>query len=74
MTIHQHLWKHVFDPDEISRIVSAYEDTLTALGLSNRADPMTEIVASKVIEVAKTGELDPARIKQLVLRDLGASS
>jgi hypothetical protein len=55
-------------------MTSAYEDILKALGLSNRADPITEIVASKVIEVAKTGELDPDRIKQGVLKQLGLPS
>ena len=74
MNIHQLLKKTAFDPDEISRLVGAYEDILTALGLSNRADPITEIVAAKVIEVAKTGELDRTRLKQLVLEQFGYPS
>jgi hypothetical protein len=35
--------------------------------LEDRADPITEIVARKVIEVASTGERDPQRICGLVL-------
>jgi hypothetical protein len=35
--------------------------------LAPRSDPITEIVAQKVIEVASTGERDPERIRDLVL-------
>jgi hypothetical protein len=59
-------------PEEISRLVAAYEQTLQALGLKDRNDPITEIVARKVIEVGK-GRSDPADIAQLAVKELGIS-
>jgi hypothetical protein len=62
MAIYRLLEKSAFGPEEIERMTTAYEDALRALGLSDRADPMTEILARKIIEIAQTGERDPARI------------
>jgi len=44
-----------------------FEDVLQTLGLVDRQDPLTEMVAKKVIELAQAGERDPARLKQLTL-------
>jgi hypothetical protein len=71
VAIYRLLEKSTFGPDEISRMTMAYEEVLKYLGLVNRADPLTEIVASKIIEVANTGELDPAAMQQIVLKKLG---
>jgi hypothetical protein len=40
-------------------MTAAYEDVLRILGLSNRTDPLTEIVAKKIIEISQTGESFP---------------
>jgi hypothetical protein len=37
------------EPDEISRLVAAYEQALRGIGLVDRGDPIAEIVAKKVI-------------------------
>jgi hypothetical protein len=39
--------------------------------VSPRADPVTEIVAKKIIEVAQTGERDPLHIRARAMADLG---
>ena len=36
----------------------AYENALVALRLSDRQDPITEIVAKKIVEIAENGERD----------------
>jgi hypothetical protein len=64
MTIHRLLQNTAFGPDEIAVMVAAFEDALRELGLSNRADPATEIVAEKIIELAQCGERDRARLCQ----------
>jgi hypothetical protein len=51
--------------------LSAYEQTLRELGLKDRSDPLTEIVAKKVIEIRQTGIRDPAQIFQLTIKELG---
>jgi hypothetical protein len=50
---------------------AAYEETLRVLQPVDRQDPITELVARKIIEVANTGERDPTRICEQALRDLG---
>ena len=63
MAIYRLLQKSAFGPEEIERMTTAYEDALRALGLTDRSDPMTEILAKKIIEIAQTGERDPAKIR-----------
>jgi hypothetical protein len=58
-------------PDEIQRLVAAYEETLRSLGLKERNDPITQIVAKKVFEIAQTGIEDPAEISKLAMKQLG---
>jgi hypothetical protein len=62
-----------FDPKAIEAMSAAFEAVCASLQLVNRSDPITEIVARKVIEVAGTGELDPERIRELVLLALKES-
>jgi hypothetical protein len=42
-------------PEDITPLVAAYEDCLRTLTLSDRSDPVTEILAKKIIENAQTG-------------------
>jgi hypothetical protein len=44
-----------------------FEDVLKTLGLVDRDDPMTTLVAHKIIELVQSGERDPVRLKQLTL-------
>jgi hypothetical protein len=64
-------WKnHVFGPDEITVLTTAFEDTLRALRLADRADPVTEIIAKKIIELAQQGERDPVRLRERAIQFL----
>jgi hypothetical protein len=51
VAIYHLLQNSAFGPDEIGCMTTAYEDALRILGLANRTDPITEIVAKKIIEV-----------------------
>jgi hypothetical protein len=57
----------VFSPDEKAAIATAFEDTLSALGLVDRKDPAVTMVAKRVIELAKGGEHDPILLRDAVL-------
>jgi len=61
-----------FGPSELALVTKAYEDTLRALGLTDRADPLTEIIAKRIMEIAQSGEMDPERIRDRVIASLGA--
>ena len=74
MAIHRLLQRSAFGPVEIRFMIKAYEDALRVLGLSNRTtDPITEVVAKKVIEIAQTGERDPLQIRVRAIAELGLS-
>ena len=71
MAIYRLIQNTPLGPEEIKRLVAAYEQTLRALRLKDRDDPVTQIVAKKVFEAAQTGIEDPAEITKLVIRQLG---
>jgi len=58
-------------PDEISRLATAYEQTLRTIGLVDRNDPITEMIAKKIIEIARSGVREPADISALAIKELG---
>jgi hypothetical protein len=72
MTIYRLLENTSFGPEEIERLVTAYEQTLQALGLKDRSDPITQLVAEKVIAVGRLGIENPEVISNLVLEELGS--
>jgi hypothetical protein len=53
---------HGFGPNEIRVVSAAFEDTLRELRLVDRTDPLTEMVAKMIIELAQQGILDPAEL------------
>jgi hypothetical protein len=58
-----------FDESAVKGMTAAYEATLVELGLTDRTDPLTELVASKIIAYCQTtGECDPERLCELVLK------
>lgn len=65
--IHRLVKTGTFEPEQLAVLGGVFEDVLRALGLVDRQDPLTEMVAKKVIELAQTGERDPVRLKQLAL-------
>jgi hypothetical protein len=56
MAIYRLLKFFAFDPEEITCMTAAYEDALRLLQLANRQDPITELVAKKIIEVTQAGD------------------
>jgi hypothetical protein len=60
-----------FGPDDIRRLTAAYEGTLDLLRLLDRTDPVTELIAAKVIQVYRMGEQDPPRICARAIKELG---
>jgi hypothetical protein len=56
-----------FGPDEITVMDKAFINACAALRISERAGGLTEQVALKVVELAKTGEWDSTRLTRRVL-------
>jgi hypothetical protein len=57
-----------FEPEQVAMLGEVVEDVLQSLGLVDRADPISELVAKTVMELAQTGERDRVRLKQLTLK------
>ena len=70
MAIYRLLQKSAFGPEDIKRLAKAYESALRALELSDRYDPITEIIARRIIEAAQTGLRDPDTLCATAIKDL----
>jgi hypothetical protein len=51
--------KSPLGPEEIAVLTAAYENILRKLSLVDRNDPITELIAKKVIELGQRGVRDP---------------
>lgn len=54
------------EPEQIARLNAAYSYALRSLSLVDRNDPLTEMIARKIIEVG-AAETDPAKISQIAV-------
>ncbi|XIA67714.1 hypothetical protein ACFIOY_11055 [Bradyrhizobium sp. TZ2] len=71
MAIYRLLQNSTVEPEEVGRITAAYEQTLHILCVKDRDDPLTEMIAKRIIKIAQTGVHDPAQISALAIKGLG---
>jgi hypothetical protein len=71
MPIRPHLDGQKLDPETIRVMGIAFEMALIALRLGDRGDLANEIVAQKIIALAKAGERDPERLCDGVIKEFG---
>ena len=57
----------IFDPQDIAVMATAFNRLLADFNLVDRDDPLVTMLARLVIEIVRTGERDPERIRQDVL-------
>ena len=74
MAIYRLIANGSFGPAEIKAMTAAYEAALLDLGLVDRDDPITEIVATAIVSITSMGERDPTTIKDRALSTLGVRS
>jgi len=74
MPIKKYIAGSTFDPDTITRMVTALEALRTILNLHDPNDPMVETIAKKVVSLASQGITDPAEIRRRVVADSEGSS
>lgn len=58
-------------PDDVEILTRAFREALRALSLVDRNDPLTEIVARKIIEIGPSPVRDPIQIAELAIKKLG---
>ena len=71
MPLYRLLQNDAFDPESVAAMPAAFEETCRALGLAERTDPLCNLVAQKILECARTGERDPARLRECALKATG---
>jgi hypothetical protein len=71
MPISQFLGDSKFDLQTKRIMGLAFEMTRLALGLADRGDRANELVAKRIIELAKTGELNPDVLCEAVVKEFG---
>lgn len=67
MPITPYLSEGSFDPEATRAMGVAFATACQSLGLADTADPMTKIIALKIIEAATAGERDPAKLHEAVM-------
>jgi hypothetical protein len=71
MPIYRLLQNSPLGPEEIKTLTDAYEDTLRKLGLVDRNDPITEIIAKKIIELGQRGVREAKQLSEMAVKELG---
>lgn len=74
MAIYRLIANGTFGPEEIEAMTAAYEAALVDLSLVDRDDPITEIIATAIVNITSMGERDPMTIKDRTLRSLGVGA
>ena len=74
MAIYRLLTDTTFEPEAVEAMGRAYEDLLGDLGIADRNDPFTEIVAKEIVKIASRGVRSAAEIRVQVLTALGKSA
>jgi len=67
MTIDNFFRQRAFDVETVQAMGKAYEVLLVDLGISDRNDPVTQIIAKDIIQVASFGVRDAEEIRARVL-------
>jgi hypothetical protein len=71
MAIYKLIANGSFGPQEIEVMSAAYESALIDLGITNRDDLVTHLIAKSIVNVISTGERNPELIKDRAINALG---
>jgi len=71
MAIYRLIANGSFGPQEIEVMSASYESALIDLGITNRYDLVTELIAKSIVNVISTGERNPELIKERAINALG---
>ena len=71
MPISRLLANSQLSPEQKKLLSEAYERALRDLKLVDRNDPITDLVAMKIIDIGRTGPIDPVHISARAVKELG---
>ena len=61
------------EPEEVEILTAALNRALRSLGVADRNDPLTELIAREIIEIGATGVRDPVEISKIAIKRLSIS-
>ena len=64
----------VFGPEDIAQLTAGLEAALRDLGIKDRNDPTTTLVAKLIIQLAKDGDRDPTSLAKRAIGIVRGSS
>jgi len=67
MTIARFIRRGVFDPEATAAMSEAFEAACKELHDTGQPEVVLEVIAQRIIELAKTGVLDPVRLRDAAL-------
>ena len=71
MAIYKLIAAGSFGPEEIEVMKAAYEAALVDVGVTDRDEPITELIAKSIVNVVATGERNPKAVMERALNALG---
>jgi hypothetical protein len=71
MTIVPYLGDGAFDPDDIKAMSMALDDVCKTLNLTYGASAARQVIAERIIELARRGERSPTVLRNRVLHECG---
>jgi hypothetical protein len=72
MPIYRMLQCAALDDEAVKAMTTAFEDALGELNLTDRSEPLTEIIAKRIIDCGQRGERDHSRLREVALTNLDA--
>jgi hypothetical protein len=74
MPLNRLLRKNAFDPEDIRVLTTAFATALDDLKVADRAGPIAELLASRIIWLAEHGERDFEQLRRRAIESLSARS
>jgi len=65
---------NVFGPEDIVQLAASLESALADLGIKDRNDPTTTLVAKLIIQLAKDGDRNPMSLTKRAIEIVRAST
>jgi hypothetical protein len=63
-----------FDPELVEAMGTAFVSTCDALGLTDRTDAITTLVAEKIVELAQRGLRNPTAMHLMAINEIKSNS
>jgi len=60
-----------FDPEITTALAMTVDDVCERLNIEGGSQDLREVIAARIIDIARSGERDPVRIRNKILQEAG---